>query len=110
LLLTDIVIPRFRSLADTHSAPLLFRTDIHPDHNASLARIRRLCKKDIQRRQWPFDDLIKDERAGVRTIRVTVKEERIEVEIADLVNGVEIPEDRVKRAKEEERLGSVKRL
>jgi hypothetical protein len=39
-----------------------------------------------------------------------VKEERIEVEIADLVNGVEIPEDRVKRAKEEERLGSVERL
>jgi internalin A len=57
-----------------------------------------------------FDDLIKDERQGVRTTRVTLHEERIEVEIAELLNGVESPEDRAKRAKEEERLGGVKTI
>jgi internalin A len=55
-----------------------------------------------------FDDLIMDERQGVRTTRVTVDQERIELEIAELLNGVETPEDRAKRAKEEERLGGIR--
>jgi internalin A len=55
-----------------------------------------------------FNDLVKDERQGVRTTRVTVDEERIEVEIAELLNGVEGPEDRAKRAKEEEQLGGIR--
>ena len=58
----------------------------------------------------PFDDLIKDEREGVSTTRVTVDGKRIEVKIAELLNGVESPEDRAKRAKEEERLGGVKAI
>jgi internalin A len=58
----------------------------------------------------PFDDLIKDEREGVRAIRVTVDGKRIEMKIAELLNGVESPEDRAKRAKEEERLGGVKMI
>jgi internalin A len=58
----------------------------------------------------PFDDLIEDEREGVSTTRVTVNGKRIEVKIAELLNGVESPEDRVKRAKEEERLGGVKTI
>jgi hypothetical protein len=57
-----------------------------------------------------FDDLIKDEREGVRTVRVTVEGKRVDVEIADLLNGVESPEDRAKRAKEEERLGGIKAI
>ena len=47
----------------------------------------------------PFDDLIKDEREGVSTTRVTVTGKRIEFKIAELLNGVESPEDRAKRAK-----------
>ena len=39
-----------------------------------------------------FDDLVKDEREGVRTTRVTVDGKRIDVEIAELLNGVESPE------------------
>jgi internalin A len=46
-----------------------------------------------------FDDLVKDEREAVRTIRVTVDGKRMDVEIAELLNGVESPEDRAKRAK-----------
>ena len=58
----------------------------------------------------PFDDLIKDEREGVLTTRVTVDGKRIDVKIAELLNGVESPEDRGKRAKEEERLGGGKTI
>jgi hypothetical protein len=58
----------------------------------------------------PFDDLIKDEREGVRTIRVTMGGKRIEVEVVELRNGVESQEDRAKRAKEEERLGGIKTI
>jgi internalin A len=58
----------------------------------------------------PFDDLIKDEREGVRTARVTLEGKRMEVEIAELLNGVESPEDRVKRAREEQLLGGVKTI
>ncbi len=57
-----------------------------------------------------FDDLIKDEREGVRTTRVTLEGKRTEVDIAELLNGVESPEDRAKRAKQEERLGGVKTI
>jgi hypothetical protein len=57
-----------------------------------------------------FDDLIKDERDGVRTMRVTLEGTRVELEIAELLNGVESPEDRTKRAKEEERLGAAKTI
>jgi hypothetical protein len=55
----------------------------------------------------PFDDLIKNEGEGVSTTRATVDGKRIEVKIAELLNGVESSEDRAKRAKEEERLGGV---
>jgi hypothetical protein len=55
----------------------------------------------------PFDDLLKDERDGVRTTRVTVDGKRVEVEIAELLNGVESPNDRATRAKMEEGLGRV---
>ena len=58
----------------------------------------------------PFDDLLKDEREGVRTTRVTVDGKRIDVAIAELLNGVESLEDRAKRAKEEERLGGMKTI
>jgi internalin A len=57
-----------------------------------------------------FDDLIKDEREGERTTRVTLEGKRTEVDIAELLNGVESQEDRAKRAKEEERLGGVKTI
>jgi internalin A len=57
-----------------------------------------------------YDDLLKDEREGLRTTRVTVGEKRIDVDIAELLNGVESPEDRAKRAKEEERLAGVKAI
>ena len=58
----------------------------------------------------PFDDLLQDERDGVRTTRLTIDGKRVEVEIAELLNGVESPEDRAKRAKEEERIGGVKTI
>jgi internalin A len=58
----------------------------------------------------PFDDLINDERAGERSIRVTVDGKRVNVEIAELLNGVQSPEDRARRAKEEERLLGVKTI
>jgi hypothetical protein len=58
----------------------------------------------------PFDDLLKDEREAVRTTRVTVDGKRIDVPIAELLNGVESLEDRAKRAKEEERLGGMKTI
>ena len=41
-----------------------------------------------------FDDLLKDERDVIRTTRVTVDGKRVDVEIAELLNGVESPEDR----------------
>jgi internalin A len=55
----------------------------------------------------PFDDLLKDERRGARTVPVTVAGERMDLEVAMLLNGVESPEDRAKRARVEERLGGV---
>jgi len=54
----------------------------------------------------PFHDLIKDERAGIRTTRLTVDGQRVDVEIAELLNGVESPEDRARRAKQEEGLAA----
>jgi hypothetical protein len=57
-----------------------------------------------------FDDLIKDEREGERTTRVTLEGKRVEMDIVELLNGVESQEDRAKRAKEEERLGGIKMI
>ena len=55
----------------------------------------------------PFDDLIKDEREGERTTRVTVNGMRIKVRIAELLNGVESPDERARRAQKEEWFGGV---
>lgn len=42
----------------------------------------------------PYRDLVLDERAGVRTTRVTIDGARVEMEIALLLNGVESPAER----------------
>ncbi|HEV7405114.1 MAG TPA: COR domain-containing protein [Chthoniobacteraceae bacterium] len=42
----------------------------------------------------PYRDLVLDERAGVRTTRVTIAGARVEMEIALLLNGVESPAER----------------
>jgi hypothetical protein len=88
-------------------------TVVRDDFAAIHARIKGLIPQELVTVKGhpdvtePFDDLLQDDREGVRTIRLTVDGKRMEVEIAELLNGVESPEDREKRAKEEERLGRV---